>query len=110
MTTMVVGTTFIADLLGRPRPAEWEQLREAAEARLAGRELPTTAEEDWKYTDLKPLASIPFGPAARATVDIGDYLLPEMVGTRQVFVNGHHAPHVSCASALPSSSFPSTLH
>ena len=24
-----------------------------------------------------------------------------MVGTRQVFVNGHHAPHASCASAVP---------
>jgi Fe-S cluster assembly protein SufD len=34
-------------------------------------------------------------------VELGPYLLPEMVGTRQVFVNGHHAPHSSCVSALP---------
>ena len=101
MTSMVVGTTFVAELLGGPRPAEWKELREVAEARLAGRDLPTTHEEDWKYTDLKALAAIGFAPAPRATVDISGYLLPEMVGTRQVFVNGHHAPHASCASAVP---------
>ena len=101
MTSMVAGTTFVADLLDGPRPAEWKELREAAEARLAGRDLPTAHEEDWKYLDLKPLSTLSFGPAQRATVDISALLLPEMVGTRQAFVNGHHAPHVSCASALP---------
>jgi Fe-S cluster assembly protein SufD len=99
--TLAVTTSFIAELLGGPRPAEWEKLREAAEARLAGHELPTTADEDWKYTDLKVLANLSLGPAPRATVDISGHLLPEMVGTRQVFVNGHHAPHASCASAVP---------
>ena len=101
MTSMVAGTSLVAELLSGPRPAEWKELREAAEARLAGRHLPTTADEDWKYLDLKALAGISFSPAPRATVDISGYLLPEMVGTRQVFVNGHHAPHVSCASAVP---------
>ncbi len=99
--TLAVTTSFIAELLGRPRPAEWEKLREAAEARLAGRELPTTADEDWKYTDLKVLGGISFGPSPRATVDLSGHLLPEMVGTRQVFVNGHHAPHASCVSSVP---------
>ena len=99
--TSAVASSFIADLLSGPRPAEWEQLRLAAEGRLAGRELPTTAQEDWKYLDLKALAGITFSPAPRATADISGHLLPEMVGTRQVFVNGHHAPHASCASAVP---------
>lgn len=99
--SLAVTSSFLADLLGGPRPAEWASLREAAELRLAGRDLPTTADEDWKYTDLRALAAIPFAPAPRATVDISSHLLPEMVGTRQVFVNGHHAPHASCASAVP---------
>jgi Fe-S cluster assembly protein SufD len=47
------------------------------------------------------MAAINFIPAPRASVDISGHLLPEMVGTRQVFVNGHHAPHASCASAVP---------
>ena len=101
MTSVVVGSSLLADLLNGPRPAEWASLREAAELRLAGRELPATTDEDWKYTDLKPLAGIAFGPAPKATVDISGRLLPEMVGTRQVFVNGRHAPHASCASAVP---------
>ena len=96
-----VASGLLADLLAAPRPAEWADLRQAAEARLEGRDLPTTAHEDWKYTDLKPLAGLRFGPAAAATVDISAHLLPEMVGTRQVFVNGRHAPHASCASAVP---------
>jgi Fe-S cluster assembly protein SufD len=101
MTSTLVGSNLLGDLLSGPRPAEWASLREAAELRLAGSELPTTADEDWKYTHLKPLTDLSFGPAPQATVDISGHLLPEMVGTRQVFVNGHHAPHASCASAVP---------
>ncbi len=99
--TLAVANSFLADLLAAPRPAEWTDLRRAAEVRLADRDLPKTADEDWKYTDLKALTTISFGPAPRATVDISGHLLPEMVGTRQVFVNGHHAPHASCASSVP---------
>jgi Fe-S cluster assembly protein SufD len=101
VTTAVAGSNLLADLLSEPRPTEWETLRVGAETRLAGRELPTTRDEDWKYTDLKPLAGLRFGPAPRTAIDISGYLLPEMVGTRQVFVNGHHAPHASCTSAVP---------
>jgi Fe-S cluster assembly protein SufD len=99
--TLAVASSFLADLLAAPRPAEWTDLRRAAEVRLADRDLPKTADEDWKYTDLKALTTIGFGPAPRATVDISGHLLPEMVGTRQVFVNGHHAPHASCVSSVP---------
>ncbi len=101
MTSTVVGSNLLGDLLSGPRPAEWATLREAAELRLAGRELPTTSDEDWKYMDLKALDGITFGHAPRAAVDISGFLLPEMVGTRQVFVNGLHAPHASCTSAVP---------
>ena len=101
MTSALAGSTLLAGLLGGPRPAEWEKLRAEAEARLAGRELPTTREEDWKYTDLKALNGTAFGAAPSVKVDISSHLLPEMVGTRQVFVNGRHAPHASCASAVP---------
>lgn len=99
--TVAVGSNLVAELLGGPRPAEWEALRKAAEDRLVGRELPTTADEDWKYLDLAALATTAFGPAPRAAIDLSPYLLPEMVGTRQVFVNGHHAPHASCVSSVP---------
>lgn len=92
---------LLGTLLATPRPAEWADLRVAAETRLAGQSLPTTHSEDWKYTDLKALQQIAFEPAPQAKTDISALLLPEMVGTRQVFVNGHHAPHLSCTSAVP---------
>ncbi len=101
MTSGVVGSNLLEELLSGPRPAEWASLREAAERRLEGLDLPTSADEDWKYTDLKGLKALSFVPAPVATIDISGHLLPEMVGTRQVFVNGHYAPHASCASALP---------
>jgi Fe-S cluster assembly protein SufD len=101
MTPLAVGSNLLVDLLSGPRPAEWETLRVEAEARLAERDLPTTADEDWKYTSLKDLTAVSFAPAPRATVDVSGLLLPEMVGTRQVFVNGHHASHASCASSVP---------
>jgi Fe-S cluster assembly protein SufD len=99
--TTATASSLVADLLAAPRPAEWGDLRQAAEPRLSKRDLPTTADEDWKYTDLKALGQQSFGPAPRAILDISTHLLPEMVGTRQVFVNGHHAPHASCVSAVP---------
>ena len=68
MTLVAVGSNLVADWLGGPRPAEWASLREAAERRLVGRDLPTSDDEDWKYTDLKALADISFGPAPKAIV------------------------------------------
>ncbi|MCX6548391.1 MAG: hypothetical protein NTW40_10195, partial [Acidobacteria bacterium] len=101
MTSMVAGSSLLVELLSGPRPAEWASLREAAELRLEGRDLPTTQDEDWKYADLRPLAALTFGPAPEGAIDLAPLLLSEMVGTRQVFVNGRHAPHASCASAVP---------
>ena len=99
--TSMVASNLLAERLSGPRPAEFASLREAAERRLEGRELPSSKDEDWKYTDLKGLKALSFAPAPAATLDISGHLLPEMVGTRQVFVNGHFAPHASCTSALP---------
>lgn len=96
-----MSSALLTDLLAAPRPADWCELRAAAEARLADRGLPTPALEAWKYTDLKPLANLALGPAPEARVDLAPRLLSEMVGTRQVFVNGRHDPHASCVSAVP---------
>lgn len=104
--TPVVDSGLLADLLAPVRPAGWEALREAAEARLADQELPDASMEDWKYVDLAPLRDLAFRPAAPAvpapaSADAQPYVHPEMMATRQVFVNGFHAPHASCATALP---------
>lgn len=96
--------SLAADVLSIPRPEEWPELRAAAEARLEVQGLPTRKQEDWKYLDLKSLASRSFAPAGFARVpieDCKDCILPEARGTRLIFVNGFHdAPH-SNVSALP---------
>ena len=101
-----VDASLRSDLLATPRPGGWEPVRVAAEARLAMQELPDASQEDWKYLDLSPLRKLSFRPAeaaspAPAASDIPGLVHPEMMATRQVFVNGFHAPHASCASALP---------
>ncbi|GLH70487.1 Fe-S cluster assembly protein SufD [Geothrix rubra] len=104
--TPAVDASPLSDLLAGARPEGWEALRAAAEARLAGQALPDTGMEDWKYLDLALLHGPAFRPAApavptTASADIQPYIHPEMMATRQVFVNGFHAPHASCATGLP---------
>jgi Fe-S cluster assembly protein SufD len=91
----------LADLLPEARPPAWTALRQAAEARLAGRGLPGPGEEDWKYTDLQPLRAMAPTPGGTAGCDIRDHILPEARGTRLVFMNGHFDDHQSNTSALP---------
>ena len=93
--------TLLPDLLATPRPGAWESLRRAAEVRLETLDLPTTRDEDWKYTDLKALRELNFISGAAQEVEIQEHVLPEARGTRMVFVNGHFAPHLSNTSALP---------
>lgn len=88
-------------LLAAPRPADWAAVRAAAEVALQGRDLPTTRDEDWKYTDLKVFRALQSEPGAAVPVDIAAHILPEARGTRLVFVNGHFDPHASNTSALP---------
>lgn len=87
MATLAECST-LPELLSAPRPAEWEPVRKAAEAALEGQDLPTTRQEDWKYTDLKPLRELHFTPGKHQDVDIKERILPEARGTRLVFVNG----------------------
>jgi Fe-S cluster assembly protein SufD len=97
----VEAATFLESALARPRPADWPELRGRAEEALRGLALPTTAQEDWKYTDLAALRDRPFAMAAPVQADIAPSILPEARGSRLVFVNGHYAPHASSVSSLP---------
>ncbi len=85
----------LSELLASARPGGWEALRDAAESRLAHRD-----------ADLAPLGgrTLRTAPPAippPASADAQPYVHPEMMATRQVFVNGFHASHASCATALP---------
>jgi Fe-S cluster assembly protein SufD len=79
----------------------WTQpLRQAAMARFAELGFPTTHDEEWKYTNVAPIARIPFQPAQRlATAAAAEALaaatIPALACTQLVFVNGHYVPELS---------------
>jgi Fe-S cluster assembly protein SufD len=66
--------------------------------------VPTTRDEEWRFTDISPLTKVAFQPAAAtprlALADIGGQLVLE-AATRLVFVNGVYAPELSVSSGLP---------
>lgn len=75
-----------------------DRLRAEAAARVESLPLPTTHDEEWRFTDLAPLLKFSFAPAAAAPpltlADIGHFIIPE-AGARLVFVDGHYAAHLS---------------
>ncbi len=99
--TALTGCSPMPELLDAPRPAGWENLRQAAERALEAQRFPTLKDEAWKYTDLKTLRETTFTPVPSASVDIREHILPEAKGTRLVFVNGRFDAHSSNVSALP---------
>ena len=81
--------------------ADWiATLRREARERLAENGLPTTRMEDWKYTNIKPIAKRDFArpSAADATADpeaLEAQRIPGLHTHRLVFVNGHFAAALS---------------
>jgi Fe-S cluster assembly protein SufD len=97
------------------RPGRIGPLRQAAFARFAELGLPTTQDEEWKYTSLAPLAQIQFEPAAEArlpTLEQIDRLAGDPAaegGARLVFVDGHHQPQLSSRVAGAGGAFIGSL-
>jgi Fe-S cluster assembly protein SufD len=94
-----------AALPGRRLP--WlARLREEALAVFAETALPTTRQEDWKYTSVAPLDKGRF-MTARANSRPDPTVLAAVEAQRLpathllVFVNGYHQPQLSRAGALP---------
>jgi Fe-S cluster assembly protein SufD len=90
----------------REREPLWlRQLREDAWARFSARGIPTTHDEDWRFTNLAALAKTPFRRGAKIE---GANLAEAIEGFRLegaacqlVFVNGHFAPELSQTGDLP---------
>jgi Fe-S cluster assembly protein SufD len=88
-------------LQGRPPASSlpWlNQLRANAVDRVGALTVPTTRDEDWRFTDISPLTKLSFQPAQRApqlapaTVD--RWAVPE-AAARLVFIDGIYAPRHS---------------
>ncbi len=89
---------------GAAGPGWLRDLRSQAIARFGELSFPTTRDEDWKYTSIAPILSVPFRTArsaSRADVQAADDTARRAVpaGAAQlVFVNGHYAAELSAGS------------
>ena len=73
-------------------------LRMRAVERANELSVPTTRDEEWRFTDLSPLYKIPFQPVSSAGVpeksQLDAFSVPE-AQTRLVFVDGRYSPELS---------------
>jgi len=87
--------------------ASWlQRLRENAMARVEEVGFPTTKDEEWKYTNVAPIAKAGFRPllpeeTATAQIDFSSFGIPETKDSRLVFVNGRLRTDLSSLTALP---------
>ncbi len=83
------------------------RLRKDAIAAFALRGFPTKREEEWRFTDVSPVARTLFVPGSAGgaqTLSLGDvdrFTFGGLKCVRLVFVNGHFSPKLSVAQALP---------
>jgi len=114
MTTALAGTDrYLAEFEDLERrnaagtPAWLSELRRAAMADFAERGFPTTRDEDWRYTNLAPLAATPFHTVRSVPPDpvSAERVRRASIGSaawpRLVFVDGRYAPEHSFGPALP---------
>ena len=110
--------SYLAGLLeGHPladRGDALNRLRASAVERVGVLSLPSTRDEDWRFTDLAPLTKLSFQPyrgaPAIAESDIARYAIAE-AAHRLVFVDGVYAPSLSSplAGAIVVSSLAAAL-
>lgn len=93
---------------GASRQPSWLfPLRKAGIARFAELGFPTLRHEDWRFTNVAPIAKLPFKPVFESTPDgltnnsLTQFPFAKLPGTRLVFVNGIYAAELSTAPAQP---------
>ena len=82
--------------------------RKAGLALFAELGFPTLQNEDWRFTNVAPLAKLPFAPMFEAPAGNGaetqarkEFAFTKLSGTRLVFVNGHYSPKLSTVEKFP---------
>jgi Fe-S cluster assembly protein SufD len=98
-------TTLKSRLPGAGVP--WlEGLRSEALARFQTLGFPSTRDEDWKYTSVRPIERRAFALVGESCLglmeeDLGEALMEGLETHRMVFVNGAYAPQLSHPGRLP---------
>ena len=89
------------------QPAWLFPLRKAGVSSFAEQGFPTLKDEDWRFTNVAPIAKLPFKPFFDATADkdvtgtLSHALFANLKGNRLVFLNGHYATDLSAVRGLP---------
>ncbi len=79
-------------------PAWLRALRRSAAGAFERTGFPTTRDEEWRFTNVAPIADTPFVPAPGADVspaEVARFVVPGLEGPVLVFVNGRYAPELS---------------
>jgi Fe-S cluster assembly protein SufD len=85
------------------RPAWVFPLRKAGIARFAELGFPTLQQEDWRFTNVAPIAKLPFKPVFQVSPDsltreaVAEFTFGSLAARRLVFVNGHYVAELSSA-------------
>jgi len=87
-----------------PELVGWvQEVRDRAAAWVRQYTLPTTRDEEWRFTNLSSLRQVGFQASAKVELPsaIGSLNLTEAANSRLVFVNGVYAPQLSAVAGLP---------
>jgi Fe-S cluster assembly protein SufD len=87
-------------------PSWLSEIRQQALARFVELGIPTQRDEDWRFTNVAPLKSFSFEPAAKfahtvTANDLKKFPFTSFGGARLVFVDGFFAPEFSVIPQLP---------
>ena len=89
---------------GASAPAWLRELRERGAARFAALGFPTVRQEEWRFTNVAPIADTPFRLAEKTPTNAAELTsrvrIPE-TAARIVILNGRFAPELSSLDKLP---------
>jgi Fe-S cluster assembly protein SufD len=87
--------------------AGWlKEIRDRATARVQALAIPSTRDEEWRFTDLSALLQVAFQRVNELAPTLGfaeiqPFILPEAVSSRLVFVDGRYDAALSAVDDLP---------
>ncbi|PMB23765.1 Fe-S cluster assembly protein SufD [Fischerella thermalis] len=103
--TLLDRDAYLTELLNRVTVSKSEgwlqQVRDRAANWVRHSVLPTTRDEEWRFTDLSALRQVKFNVETRYGASLQPDILPEAANSRLVFVNGIYVPELSAVAGLP---------
>ncbi|MDZ8237587.1 MAG: Fe-S cluster assembly protein SufD [Nostoc sp. ChiQUE01a] len=103
-TTLLDKDAYLIGLLNQVSASKtegWLQgIRESAANLVRHSTIPSTREEEWRFTDLSSLRQVQFNVETLHLTSLPE-ILPEAANSRLVFVNGVYAPGLSAVADLP---------